>query len=65
MKGVDELRDATGGCTPTIYQFECGSAAYFAPDALDFQEAGELKGDALAAALRILDVRGIPGGMSG
>ena len=32
-KGVDELRDATGGCTANIYQFSCGSVAYFAPDA--------------------------------
>ena len=48
-KGVDELRDATGGCAATIYQFACGSVAYFAPDAPDFQEAGELVGDELAA----------------
>ncbi len=54
-KGVDELRDATGGCAATIYQFGCGSVAYFAPDANDFQEAGELTGDALAKALIILD----------
>ena len=43
--GVDELRDATGGCAANIYQFARGSVAYFAPDAPDFQEAGELKGD--------------------
>ena len=43
-KSVDELRDATGGCTATIYQFACGSVAYFAPDAPDFQEAGEVSG---------------------
>ena len=30
-KGVDELRDATGGRTANIYQFACGSVAYFAP----------------------------------
>ena len=36
-KGVDELRDATGGRTANIYQFACGSVAYFAPDAPDFQ----------------------------
>ena len=57
-KGVDELRDATGGRTANIYQFACGSVAYFAPDAPDFQEAGELKGDALDKALRVLDARG-------
>ena len=57
VKGVDELRDATGGCPATIYQFSCGSVAYFAPDAPDFQEAGELKGDDLAAAQRVLDAR--------
>ena len=61
-KGVDELRDATGGCAATIYQFSCGSVAYFAPDAPDFQEAGELKGVDMDKALRVLDVRGAPGG---
>ena len=54
-KGVDELQDATGGCTATIYQFACGSVAYFAPEAPDFQEAGELRGDALVRAVRILE----------
>ena len=62
-KGVDELRSATGGRPANIYQFACGSVAYFAPDATDFQEAGEMKGDALAAAQRILDERGIPIGI--
>ena len=56
-KGVDELRDATGGRPANIYQFACGSVAYFAPDAPDFQEAGELKRDALDKALRVLDAR--------
>ena len=65
VKGVDELRDATGGCSANIYQFAGGSVAYFAPDAPDFQEAGELKDDNLAAAQRILDERGISGGMPG
>ena len=54
-KGVDELREAMGGRTANIYQFACGSVAYFAPDAPDFQEAGELTGDDLAAAQRVLD----------
>ena len=58
-KGVDELREATGGCAATIYQFACGSVAYFAPDAPDFQEAGELKGDDLAKAVRILNGSGV------
>ena len=62
-KGVDELRDATGGYAANIYQFGCGSVGYFAPDAPDFQEAGELKGDDLTAALRILEDRGMPGGL--
>ena len=35
--------------------------SYFAPDALDSQEAGELKGDDLAKALRVLDDRGVHG----
>ena len=39
-KGVDDLRDATGGRMANIYQFSDGSAAYFAPDAPNFQEAG-------------------------
>ena len=56
MKGVDELRDVTGGRTANIYQFACESVAYFAPDAPDFQEAGELKDDALEKAMRILEV---------
>ena len=57
-KGVDELRDATGGRTANIYEFADGSVAYFAPDAPDFQEAGELAGDDLAVAQRVLDARG-------
>ena len=44
VKGVGELRDATGGRTANIYRFADGSVAYFAPDAPDFQEAGELEG---------------------
>ena len=57
-KGVNELRDATGGRTANIYQFACGSVAYFAPEAPDFQEAGEMKGGALTAAQRVIDARG-------
>ena len=64
VKGVDELREATGGRMANIYQFSCGSVAYFAPDAPDFQEAGELTDDDLAAALRVLDARGAPGDKS-
>ena len=56
-KGVDELLAATGGRTATIYEFAGGSVAYFAPEAPDFREAGELKGEDLAAAQRILDDR--------
>ena len=48
-KGVDELLEATGGRTANIYQFADGSVAYFAPEAPDFKEAGELKDDDLAA----------------
>ena len=62
VKGVDELWDATGGCSANIYQFACGLVAYFAPDAPNFQEAGELKGDDLAAAQRVLGARGVAGG---
>ena len=56
-KGVDELLDATGGRTAIIYEFADESIAYFAPEAPDFAEAGELKGGDLAAAQRILDAR--------
>ena len=59
VKGVDELREATSGRMANIYQFACGSVAYFAPDAPDFQEAGELKGDDLAKAVRILNRSGV------
>ena len=58
-KGVDELLAATGGRTATVYEFADGSVAYFAPNADDFCEAGELKDDDLAAAQRILDERGV------
>ena len=33
VKGVDGLREATGGRTANIYQFPRESVAYFAPDA--------------------------------
>jgi len=61
-KGVDELLDTTGSLSATIYEYHAGSIAYFAPDAPDFAEAGELKDDDLVAAQRILDERGLPGG---
>ena len=64
VRGVDELHHATGGCTATVYEFVCGSVAYFAPEAPDFAEAGELKGADLARTRRILDERGMPGGMA-
>ena len=54
VKGVDELLAATGGRTAVIYEFADGSVAYFAPDAADFAEAGELKDSDLAAAQRVL-----------
>ena len=53
-KGVDELSEATGGRPAMIYEFADRSVAYFAPDAPDFAEAGELKGENLGAAERIL-----------
>ena len=56
-KGVDELLAATGGRTANIYHFADGSVAYFAPEGADFAEAGELKGEELAAAQRVLDAR--------
>ena len=56
-RGVTELHHVTGGCTATIYEFADGSVAYFAPDVPDFIEAGELKGDELAAGRRVLTAR--------
>ena len=64
-KGVDELLAATGGWTATVYEFADGSVAYFAPEADDFCEAGELEDDDLAAAQRILDERGVSCGNAG
>ena len=64
VRGVGELHHATGGCTATVYEFADGSAAYFAPEAPDFAEAGELKGADLAVARRILDERGMEGGIA-
>ena len=48
-----------------VYEFADGSVAYFAPEAPDFDEVGELKGADLAFGRRILDERGMPGGMAG
>lgn len=62
VRGIDELHHATGGCTATIYEFPGGSVAYFAPEAPDFAEAGELKGAVLAQARRILDEWGMYSG---
>ena len=64
-KGVDELLEATAGRSAIIYEFADRSVAYFAPDAPDFAEAGELKGYALPVAQRIIDERGIAGGNAG
>ena len=64
-KRVDELLDATGGRTANIYEFAGGSVAYFAPDAPDFSEAGELTDECLASAQRILDEREVSGGNVG
>lgn len=57
VRGVDELHHATGGCIAIVYEFAGGSVAYFAPEAPDFAEAGELKGADLAQAQRILAAR--------
>lgn len=64
VRGVDELRHATGGCTATVYEFADGSVAYFALEASDFAEAGELRGADLAAMRRIFDERGLPDGLA-
>ena len=53
VKEIDEIREATGGPTTDIYQFEGGSNACFAPDAADFLQAGEVKAENLAAAQRL------------
>ena len=57
-KGVAGRLATTSGRPATIYEFAGGSVAYFAREAPDFREAGELKGEGLAAAQRILDERG-------
>ena len=62
VRGVEELHHVTGGCVATIYEFVDGSHAFFAPDAPDFEEAGELKGADLVWAQRILDERGMESG---
>ena len=64
-KGVDELLNATGGRTASIYEYHAGSVAYFAPEAPDFAEEGEMKDKDLAVAQRVLDERVISGGLSG
>ena len=61
---MDELRDFTGGCTATIYLYADASVAYFTPYAQWWQEVGNLKGGALAVALRILEDGGVPGGLA-
>ena len=50
VRRVGELLEAMGGRTANVYEYHAGLVAYFAPDALDFQEAAELKGANLAAA---------------
>lgn len=62
---MDELPEATSGRLATICKYHAGSLAYFVPDTPDFAEAGELKGDDLAAAQRILDERRLTGGTPG
>lgn len=59
VRGIEELHHATGGQTAAIYEFADGSVAYFAPDAPDLAEAGELKDDALGRAIEILQERGV------
>ena len=54
---VTEMYHATGDRTATIYEFAGGWVAYFAPDAADSAEAGELKGVDLECALGILQER--------
>ena len=39
-KGVDELRDATGGRTANIYQFACRPVADCAPERASIQASG-------------------------
>ena len=60
-KGVNELRDATGGRMSGEHlpiRVRVGRVLCV-PDAPDFQEAGELKGDDLAKAVRILNGSGV------
>ena len=59
VRNVPELQDITGARTATLYQFADASVGYFAPDAPDWQEADELKGNDLERALVILQDRGL------
>ena len=61
-KDVDEMTDATGGKSTTLYEFVDGSVAYFALGTQSWKEAEELQGWALETARRILDARAAPGG---
>ena len=61
VKGVDELRDATGGRMANIYRFACGSVAYFAPEAPGLSGGGRACGRRPCGGLRVLDTRGVPG----
>ena len=61
-KDVDEMTDATGGKSATLYEFVDGSVAYFALGTQSWKEAEELQGWALETARRILDERATPGG---
>ena len=60
-----EMADATGGKPGNLYEFVDDTVAYFALDAPPWEEAQDLKGEALDRAREILNERGTPGGKAG
>ena len=59
VRNAPELQDITGVRTATLYRFADDSVGYFVPDAPDWQEADELKGNDMDRALGILQDRGL------
>ncbi len=65
VRDAEELLDVTGGRAAMIYRFLDGSVGFFCWGAPSCQESGEITGTALETSLRVLEVRGQPGGKHG
>ena len=59
-RDAEQLPEAAGAGSATLYQFADGSVGYFALEAPPWQEAGEITGEGLERALPILENRGKP-----